>query len=140
MARSHIPAYGLMQLVPTSGGRDAYKYIYKQDKKPSAEFLYDPENNINLGTAYMNLTKDVYFKGIKNNTTAYLLTIAAYNTGPGNVAKAFTGSTRLGPAVEKANSMPIEEVHNTLRKKLPYEETQKYIQKVFNRSKLYRAM
>ena len=28
-ARSHIPAYGLMQLVPKSGGRDAYNYIYK---------------------------------------------------------------------------------------------------------------
>jgi len=140
MARSHIPAYGLMQLVPTSGGRDAYKYVYKKDEKPSAKFLYDPENNINLGTAYLNLTKDVYFKGIKNNTTAYLLTIAAYNTGAGNVAKAITGSTRLGPTVEKANTMSIEEIHHTLREKLPYKETQKYIQKVFNRSKLYRAM
>ena len=45
MARSHIPAFGLMQIVPTSGGRDAYKYVYKKDKKPSAEFLYDHENN-----------------------------------------------------------------------------------------------
>jgi membrane-bound lytic murein transglycosylase C len=140
MARSHIPAFGLMQIVPTSGGRDAYKYVYKKDKKPSAEFLYDPENNINLGTAYLNLTKDVYFKGINDNTKAYLLTIAAYNTGAGNVARAITGSTRLRPTVEKANTMSIEEIHHTLREKLPYKETQKYIQKVFGRSKLYRAM
>lgn len=140
MARSHIPAYGLMQIVPASGGRDAYKRVFNKDKKPSAEFLYDPENNINLGTAYLNLTKDVYFKGIDNTTTAYLLTVAAYNTGPGNVAKAITGTTRLGPTVEKANSMSIKEVHSALRKKLPYKETQKYIQKVFSRSKLYRGM
>lgn len=138
MARSHIPAYGLMQIVPASGGRDAYKYVYKKDKKPSADFLYTPENNINLGTAYLNLTKDVYFKGVEDNTKAYLLTVAAYNTGPGNVAKALTGGTRLAPAAEKANRMSIEEVHKTLRKQLPYEETQKYIQKVFNRSKRYR--
>ncbi|MGD9210990.1 MAG: murein transglycosylase domain-containing protein [Desulfobacteraceae bacterium] len=140
MARSHIPAFGLMQIVPASGGRDAYKHVYKEDKKPSAEYLYDPENNINLGTAYLNLTKDVYFKGIENTTTAYLLTIAAYNTGPGNVAKAITGSTRLGPTIEKANGMSIEEVHKALRNKLPYKETQKYVQKVFSRSKLYRGM
>ena len=140
MARSHIPAFGLMQIVPASGGRDAYKYVYKEDKKPSAEYLYDPENNIKLGTAYMNLTKDVYFKGVEDKTTAYLLTVAAYNTGPGNVARAMTGTTRLRPTVEKANSMSIEAVHNTLRKKLPYKETQKYIQKVFSRSKLYRGM
>lgn len=140
MARSHIPAFGLMQIVPASGGRDAYKHQFKEDKKPSAEFLYDPENNIKLGTAYMNLTKDVYFKGVKNNTTAYLLTVAAYNTGPGNVAKAITGTTRLTPTVEKANNMSTKQVHNALRKKLPYKETQKYIQKVFSRSKLYRGM
>lgn len=140
MARSHIPAYGLMQIVPASAGRDAYKLVFKEDKKPSAEFLYDPENNINLGTAYMDLTKNIYFKGIENTTTAYLLTIAAYNTGPGNVAKAITGSTKLSPTVQKANTMSIKEVHTALRNKLPYKETQKYVQKVFNRSKLYRAM
>ena len=140
MARSHIPAYGLMQIVPASAGRDAYKLVFKEDKKPSAEFLYDPENNINLGTAYMDLTKNVYFKGIESTTTAYLLTIAAYNTGPGNVAKAITGSTKLGPTVQKANTMTIKEVHAALRNKLPYQETQKYVQKVFSRSKLYRAM
>jgi len=39
MARSHIPAFGLMQLVPSSGGRDAYKYVFKEDKKHTAKFL-----------------------------------------------------------------------------------------------------
>ncbi|MEM6914036.1 MAG: transglycosylase SLT domain-containing protein, partial [Pseudomonadota bacterium] len=31
-AKSHIPAFGLMQLVPWSGGRDAYRYVYKEDR------------------------------------------------------------------------------------------------------------
>ena len=31
-ARSGAPAYGLMQLVPTSGGRAAYRYVYKKDQ------------------------------------------------------------------------------------------------------------
>ena len=91
MARSHIPAYGLMQLVPVSGGRDSYKYVFKEDKKPSAKFLYNPENNINLGVGYLALTKNVYFRGVENPAIAYLLTVAAYNTGAGNVAKALFG-------------------------------------------------
>jgi membrane-bound lytic murein transglycosylase C len=140
MARSHIPAYGLMQLVPASGGRDSYKYIFKEDKKPSANFLYNPENNINLGVGYLALTKNVYFKGVKNPTIAYLLTIAAYNTGAGNVARALTGKTSLKPAIEKANKMTTKEIHMALRKKLPHKETQDYIQRVFGRSKIYRGL
>ena len=140
MARSYIPAFGLMQLVPASGGRDSYKYVFKEDKKPSAKFLYNPENNINLGVGYLALTKNVYFKGIKNPTIAYLLTIAAYNTGAGNVARALTGKTNLKTAIKKANSMTTKEIHMALRKKLPHKETQDYVQRVFHRSKIYRGL
>jgi len=140
MARSHIPAYGLMQLVPASGGRDAYKHVLGENKKPSAKFLYNPENNIKLGVGYLDLTKNVYFAGVENPTIAYLLTIAAYNTGAGNVAKAITGTTSLKTTVEKANGMSTEDIHMTLRKKLPYKETQDYVQRVFGRSKIYRGL
>jgi membrane-bound lytic murein transglycosylase C len=140
MARSHIPAYGLMQLVPVSGGRDAYKHVFKEDKKPSAKFLYNPENNINLGVGYLDLTKNVYFAGVENPAIAYLLTVAAYNTGAGNVARALTGKTQLKTAVKKANSMTTEDIHAALRKNLPYKETQDYVQRVFRRSKIYRGL
>ena len=53
-ARSHIPAYGLMQLVPKSGARDAYKYVYNVDKLVTGEYLYTPVNNIELGCAYFS--------------------------------------------------------------------------------------
>jgi len=140
MARSHVPAYGLMQLVPSSGGRDAYNFVFKEDKKPSPKFLYNPDNNINLGVGYLALTKNVYFAGIDNPGIAYLLTVAAYNTGAGNVARALTGKTHLKTAVKKAQNMTTEDIHSALRKKLPYEETQHYIQRVFRRSKIYRGL
>lgn len=47
-ARSNAPAFGLMQLVPSSGARDAYRYIYKQDRIVSDTYLYVPANNIEL--------------------------------------------------------------------------------------------
>jgi len=30
-AKFYIPAFGLMQLVPHSGGADAYRFIYKKE-------------------------------------------------------------------------------------------------------------
>jgi peptidoglycan lytic transglycosylase C len=140
MARSNVPAFGLMQLVPASGAKDAYRHIYHENKKPSAEYLYNPENNINLGVGYLDLTKNVYFSGIKDPAIAYLMTIAAYNTGAGNVARAISGTTSLKTAVKKANNMTTKEVHRALEKKLPYKETQDYVQRVFRRAKIYRGL
>ena len=136
-ARSHIPAYGLMQLVPKSGARDAYRYIYKKDKLLRGGYLYNPENNIELGCAYLGKLKNVYFKGINDEESAYHCVISAYNTGPGNVAKAFTGTTKLKPTIKKVNTMSSKKVYSELRRKLPYKETQDYLTKVTNRMPYY---
>ncbi len=140
MARSSVPAFGLMQLVPSSGAKDAYRYVFKGTKTPSAQYLYNPENNIALGVGYLALTKNVYFAGLKDPAVAYLMTVAAYNTGAGNVARALTGTTSISKAVAKAQHMNAVQVHEVLEKKLPYEETQNYIQRVFSRAKLYRGL
>ena len=136
-ARSHIPAYGLMQLVPKSGARDAYRYIYKKDKLLRGGYLYNPENNIELGCAYLGKLKNVYFKGINDEESTYHCVISAYNTGPGNVAKAFTGTTKLKPTIKKVNTMSSKKVYSELRRKLPYKETQDYLNKVTNRMPYY---
>ena len=136
-ARSHIPAYGLMQLVPKSGARDAYRYIYKKDKLLRGRYLYNPENNIELGCAYLGKLKNVYFKGINDEESTYHCVISAYNTGPGNVAKAFTGTTKLKPTIKKVNTMSSKKVYSELRRKLPYKETQDYLTKVTNRMPYY---
>ncbi|MBT5530047.1 MAG: DUF3393 domain-containing protein [Cytophagia bacterium] len=138
-ARSHIPAYGLMQLVPGSGARDAYRYVYKKDKLLRGEYLYKPANNIELGCAYISKIFHVYFKGIENKKSAYFCTIAAYNTGPGNVAKALTGTTKLKPVVDVANSKSPEKVYIELQNELPYKETIHYLEKVNNRMSYYQA-
>lgn len=139
-ARSHVPAFGLMQLVPSSGGKDAYEYIYKKSVKPSAQFLYNPNNNILLGTAYLSKIRDVYFKGIHNEESAYIVSVAAYNTGVGNVARALTGTKSLSKAVAKVNSMTPKQVYTLLLKHLPYDETKKYLENVLNRSAMYRGV
>jgi len=136
-AKSHIPAYGLMQLVPSSGARDAYNYVYKKDKVLKKRYLFKPKNNIELGCAYLAKIRYNYFKSIKDDEKAYMCSVAAYNTGAGNVAKALTNTTKLKPASKKANQLGSDELYKTLLKDLKYEETRNYLKKVWARKDKY---
>jgi len=136
-AQSHVPAYGLMQLVPRSGGADAYEYVYKQKKIPTRDYLFVPANNIELGSAYLRKLMDVYFKQIKDENCRMLCAIAAYNTGAGNVSRAFTGNTNIKTAIPKINTYSYNELYQYLRSNLPYEETRNYIKKVTERKKQF---
>ncbi|MBI88743.1 MAG: hypothetical protein CMG60_01540 [Candidatus Marinimicrobia bacterium] len=139
-ATSHIPAYGLMQLVPSSGGRDAYQYVYGKDKFLDKNYLYKPNNNIELGCAYLGKILHQYFKGVRNQEMAYMCTVAAYNTGAGNVSKALTNDTKLRPAISKVNRMSSgSELYNTLINDLEYDETRNYLKKVWERKNKYRS-
>ncbi len=139
-ATSHIPAYGLMQLVPKSGARDAYNFVYKKDKYLNKKYLYKPKNNIELGCAYLAKIRYSYFKSIKDSDNAYLCTIAAYNTGAGNVAKALTNTTKLKPTARVANKMSNKKLYDTLIKDLKYKETQNYLKKVWSRKDKYKKI
>ena len=137
MARSGAPAYGLMQLVPGSGARDAYLMVYGVDKYLDPEYLYDPGNNIELGTAYLHILDGRYLKRIENPTSRMYCSIAAYNTGAGNVSRAFTDSTSIRQAATTINQMSPDQVYARLRSDLPYEETKNYIKRVCDRIPLY---
>lgn len=134
-AKSHVPAFGLMQLVPWSGGRDAYRYVYKEDRVVSEEFLYQPNENVQLGTAYLRLVYDNYLKWIDDSRTRLWATIASYNTGSGNVIRAF-GRNRT-EASRAVNAMSPTQAFEHMRRNLPYAETRDYIVKVRDKSAKY---
>lgn len=136
-ARSHIPAYGLMQLVPGSGGKAAYKHIYGEEKVLKPDYLYNPDNNVELGAGYLSLVYYQYLDGIENDRSRLYCAIASYNTGPGNLAKTFVDSMSVNQAEDVINSMSSEEVYQKLRRSLPYDETKKYIKKVRDRRERY---
>lgn len=140
MARSHIPAFGLMQIVPKSAGVDTYKYLTGKNRILSSRYLYNPKNNILIGSTYLKILYTKYLKNIKNPKSRLYCTIAAYNTGAGNVSKAFNGTTNIAQATKKINSMSSNQVYKRLMKKLPYNETKKYLYKVNNRISAYRKL
>jgi len=143
-AVSSAPAYGLMQLVPTSGGREAYRKSRGEDVIPTKEFLFTPENNIEFGTAYLGvLLYDSPLREIRDPVSREYCAIAAYNTGPSNVYRAFSrqnGRARQDEALDAVNAMRPDEVYNALRSKLPYDETRGYIANAVQAKKRYAMM
>ena len=137
-AKSHVPAYGLMQLVPKTGARDAYQWIYKKDKYVSGRYLYKPKNNVELGCAYLSMIRHHYFSGIRNDERAYLCAIPAYNTGVGNVSKALIDKTNIKEASKKANKMDRDELYDKLYTDLSSKEAKNYLKKVWAKKENYK--
>jgi len=138
MAKSPIPAFGLMQIVPGSAGQDATEKLFGKPRLLAPSYLFNPENNIRVGAAYFNILYYRYFRGIKDPLSRLHCAVAAYNTGPGNVSKALTGrSMALRPAIAIANAMSSDEVYAHLMSNLPYEETVNYLRKVNSRLAKY---
>jgi membrane-bound lytic murein transglycosylase C len=127
-AVSSAPAYGLMQLVPSSGGREAYRKAKGQDTAPSRDYLFDPENNIELGIAYLHVLSYDQLEQIENQISREYCVISAYNTGSRNMYKAFSADS--ADAVNRINGLEPPAVYDRLRANLPYQETRDYLTKV----------
>ena len=134
-AVSSAPAYGLMQLVPTSGGREAYRRAKGEDVAPTRDYLFDPQNNVELGTAYLNVLTFNQLEEVANEVSREYCVIAAYNTGPGNVLRTF--SKNRTTAVQQINGLQPAVLYDKLRADLPYQETRNYLEKVTTYRKSY---
>jgi membrane-bound lytic murein transglycosylase C len=127
-AVSNAPAYGLMQLVPTSGGREAMKHAKGVDEAPSPEYLLDSEHSIELGAAYLDVLGNSEFHSIDNQSSRDYCVIAAYNTGARNVTRTFAKDR--GEAFKTINGLEPPALYARLRTGLPFEETRQYVVKV----------
>lgn len=140
-AVSSAPAYGLMQLVPSSGGRAAYHKVKGVDEPPTKDYLFGSSNNIELGSAYLGiLLNDSQLSQIANPVSREYCAIAAYNTGPGNVLRTFASSKKARDGIARINALKPDQVYETLRTRLPFEETRGYIVKVVDAKKRYATM
>ena len=135
-AKSWVPAYGLMQLVPSSGAYDAYRYVYKSDWIPTQSYLYIPHQNIELGTAYLRILMNQFSK-VVNSECRRLCVIASYNTGAGNVSRAFTGNTNIKKAIPIINEYSYQQLYEYLTSKLSTDEARKYVSGVSRRREKY---
>ena len=135
-ATSWVPAYGLMQLVPTSGGFDAYRFVYKKEWVPTRSYLYVPKNNIELGTAYLRVLMN-QFSSVSDPECRRLCVIASYNTGAGNVSRSFTGSANLSKALPLIDRYDYDRLYKHLTGNLNTEEARNYVSGVSKRRAKY---
>ena len=137
LARSHIPAFGLMQIVPSSAGKDASKYMTGKSRLLTSTELYESDFNLATGSAYLSMLQTRYLKGINDPRSRLYCAIAAYNTGSGNVAKAFIGHASMQRAFGVINQLSPERVFEILKSDLPYAETRRYLVKVMGHMESY---
>ncbi len=134
-AVSHADALGLMQVVQHSAGKDVFRSQGKWGT-PSRSFLFDPQSNIDTGTAYLAMLNNVYLGGIDNPTSRRYAVITAYNGGAGSVLRVF--SSDKGQAVNIINNMAPGDVYQTLTTRHPSQESRRYLYKVDTVQKTYR--
>ena len=134
-AVSSAPAYGLMQIVPSTAGRDVHRFLYKRDGMPSKTTLFTPARNIEYGTAYLSILFTRYLNGIYDKQSQEYCVIAAYNTGSGNVLQAFDNNRTQ--AINKINRLSSAQVYAHLIRNLSSSEARNYVQKVTRNKRKY---
>ncbi len=120
-AVSHAGARGLMQLMPATANETARGIGLSYDREALTE---DPQYNIQLGSTFIN-------KMLRYYDGNYVLAIAAYNAGPGNVNKWIkrNGDPRL-PGTDIVAW--VEDI--------PILETRNYVQRVLENLVMYDAL
>lgn len=116
---SRAGARGMMQLMPGTARDQARRLGLPYD---SGRLLSDPHYNMVLGSDYLARMLDRY-------DGSYVLAIAAYNAGPGNVDRwlARNGDPRR-PGVDTIDWI----------ESIPYNETRNYVQRVMEAVALFR--
>ncbi|WP_321275679.1 membrane-bound lytic murein transglycosylase MltC [uncultured Vibrio sp.] len=138
-AVSWANAYGLMQVVPKTAGRDVFALVKNRSGQPSPEYLFNPENNIDTGTAYFYILKNRYLKEVSHPTSLEYSMISAYNGGTGGVLNTFNRSDRKR-AMRDLNSLQPNQVYWALTKKHPNAEARRYLEKVTNFKKEFNSV
>ena len=131
-ATSSAGARGLMQLMPATAKDTARR----QGVPFNTARLFEPAYNTQLGSAYLQ-------RRIDNFAGSYVLAIAAYNAGAGNVCNWIgcdAGEDGRREAVQNwLSAMAAPEDVADWIESIPFEETRTYVQYVLANLAIYRA-
>jgi len=133
-----VPAVGLMQVVPQTAGADVQEYLSKERGEPSKAFLFEPQNNIAYGAAYLHLLFTRHLPGVADPVSREYCVIASYNGGSGALLKTF--DPNRARALAAINSRPPTAVYDTITRKHAAEETRQYLRKVLEAKKQFTGL
>ncbi len=106
-------ACGLMQIMPSTARHilnNAMRFTHAKSR--CADSLLDPETNVDMGQKYIQMLADTPM--IRDNL---LFLLAAYNAGPGNLARWIGDADRSDPLLF-IESMPVRETRDYVQQVL----------------------
>ncbi|SFR59485.1 murein transglycosylase domain-containing protein [Thiomicrospira sp. ALE5] len=136
-AISRSNAMGLMQIKDYAAGLDVYQKVDGINQMPSRNTLFNPEQNIRIGTAYLALLYHDYFAAVNDAETRSALVIAAYNGGLNRVWPLFGND--MESAMWQVNRLSTAQVKQRISQQHSSAETRNYLTKVLNTQAHYQA-
>lgn len=137
-AVSRSNAIGLMQVKANAAGADVYKHVDGRQDAPTKYDLFNSENNIRMGTAYLGLLHHNYLAEIEDSKVKKMLAISSYNGGMSTVLKLFGKTTE--EALAKVNRLKPNQVYRKLRYEHASDETRRYLDKVLKAENKYQKL
>ncbi|MBB4211359.1 transglycosylase-like protein with SLT domain [Rhodothalassium salexigens DSM 2132] len=106
-ARSHAGASGLMQLMPSTAGMMARD----QSLRWRRNRLYQPDLNLELGQRYLDV-----LRRMERTDGNLLMMLAAYNGGPGNLARWKRQTEYLADPLLYVETLPVSETRTYVKR------------------------
>ena len=118
---------GLMQ-ISSSIGQDVFQQQKKYPFKPQPNWLFNKNNNLDIGISYLNLLDKQYLKRVTTPKSRYYAMLASYIAGPQNMLQTF--SKNKNEAFTIINSLSSYEVYQSFTNAQSRPEIKNYVYKV----------
>lgn len=126
-AVSKSNAIGLMQLKASTSGRDVYRRM-GWSGEPTTSELKNPERNISMGAAYLNILETGPLAGIEDPKVLQYALVVSYANGAGALLRTFSSDRKK--AISKINDLDADEFLDHVARNHPAPQAPRYIYKL----------
>ncbi|HHJ0548451.1 TPA: membrane-bound lytic murein transglycosylase EmtA [Escherichia coli] len=126
-AVSKSNAIGLMQLKASTSGRDVYRRM-GWSGEPTTSELKNPERNISMGAAYLNILETGPLAGIEDPKVLQYALVVSYANGAGALLRTFSSDRKK--AISKINDLDADEFLEHVARNHPAPQAPRYIYKL----------
>lgn len=122
-----LNAIGLMQLKASTSGRDVYRRM-GWSGEPTTSELKNPERNISMGAAYLNILETGPLAGIEDPKVLQYALVVSYANGAGALLRTFSSDRKK--AISKINDLDADEFLDHVARNHPAPQAPRYIYKL----------
>ena len=126
-ALSSTGRIGLMQ-ISSSIGQDVFHQQKKYPFKPQPNWLFNNNNNLDIGSSYLSLLDKQYLKEINTPKSRYYAMLASYIAGPQNMLQTFSKNKK--EALTIINSLSSYEVYQSFTNTQSRDDIKNYVSAV----------